>query len=387
MGGQMSVRLMRRMQRLQIDYQEIHEMKVGTILPSVVHGESVGPDVLHYLRRHRHKAERVRRYHRDIHMQQVERFQGYVRLLSDPNRQPERGEIYLTECFRHVLAAGLIVDNAYFFRVLRNLEPEDFALAATVNMLAVCCSSFDIDLKKYCAYLKENELPSFRPRSRSDKVRNWEDWKAWDGVDLEKVSLTDALATPDVPLGSERKEATGSEGADGVVVEDPFPFAPILPDAAAQQDASELASREDLLGDLLRKVTMDSVLHRYGGFSRNNGGQESDRARLQKSLMELENEANADAAEGLGTDPSSEAASPRRASVTPKAPTSSPASKPFRNRRNMAIAQKIRGAAEPMGSMANAPDKERTRAAGQAPAMAPIIERPALEQPQNQVLS
>merc|ERR1712232_1429558 len=107
-----------------------------------------------------------------------------------------------------------------------------------------------------------------------------------DGVDLEKVSLTDALATPDVPLGSERKEATGSEGADGVVVEDPFPFAPILPDAATQQDASELASREDLLGDLLRKVTMDSVLHRYGGFSRNNGDQ-PDRARLQKGLSEL----------------------------------------------------------------------------------------------------
>jgi hypothetical protein len=370
--GQLSVRLTRRMKRLQTDYQEVHEMKVGTILPSVVHGEAVGTDVQRFLQRHRHKAERARRYHRDIHTQQVERFQGYVRLLSDPNRQPERGEIYLTECFRHVLSAGLIVDNEYFFRVLLNLEPEDFELAATVNMLAACCSSFEIDLTKYRNFLKDFDLPSFRPRSRADKVRNWEEWKAWQGVDLEKVSLTD----PPV---------TSSEGADGFVEEDPFPFAPIVPDKAVQQDASEMASREDPLGDLLRKLNMDSVLHRYGGYSRKWAEVESSPAQGQQ----FEREASCDVSsvrpgEGIPTTSSLDTTlSPGgpAAVKTPTAPTTTTvASKPFRTRRHMAMAQKIRGAAEPMWAMANAPEKDRSRPAGQAPAMAPIIERPNLEQ-------
>ena len=32
---------------------------------------------------------------------QVERIQHFTHLLADPNREPERGEVYLSPCFRH----------------------------------------------------------------------------------------------------------------------------------------------------------------------------------------------------------------------------------------------------------------------------------------------
>ena len=32
---------------------------------------------------------------------QVERIQHFTHLLADPNREPERGEVYLSQCFRH----------------------------------------------------------------------------------------------------------------------------------------------------------------------------------------------------------------------------------------------------------------------------------------------
>ena len=53
-----------------------------------------------------------------LRVRQVEKIQRFQCLLADPNRVPERGEVYLSQCFRHVLAAGLAVDKRYFFRVL-----------------------------------------------------------------------------------------------------------------------------------------------------------------------------------------------------------------------------------------------------------------------------
>lgn len=33
--------------------------------------------------------------------------------------------MYLAECFRHALSAGLLIDTSYFLRVVKNLEAED----------------------------------------------------------------------------------------------------------------------------------------------------------------------------------------------------------------------------------------------------------------------
>ena len=33
---------------------------------------------------------------------QVEKIQHFTHLLADPNREAERGEVYLSQCFRHV---------------------------------------------------------------------------------------------------------------------------------------------------------------------------------------------------------------------------------------------------------------------------------------------
>merc|ERR1712232_217486 len=95
-----------------------------------------------------------------------------------------RGEVYLSECFRHVLAAGLIVDDAYFFRVIEALWAEDYQKVATVNMLAACCHSFSVDVLRYWSFLQERGMPMHKPRARPDQVRSWEDWAPWCGVDL-----------------------------------------------------------------------------------------------------------------------------------------------------------------------------------------------------------
>ncbi|CAE6937182.1 unnamed protein product [Symbiodinium natans] len=132
--GSLSERLQRRVKRLQYDHTEIQQMKEQSILPSVIgqpqsNSESANLSVLHFLKPHRVHVERRRQEAHSIYMAQVEKIQHYQRLLADPNRDPDRGEVYLSRCFRYVLSAGLAVDAAYFFRVLAQMEREDFEKA------------------------------------------------------------------------------------------------------------------------------------------------------------------------------------------------------------------------------------------------------------------
>mmetsp|Transcript_32070 Transcript_32070/g.70145 ORF Transcript_32070/g.70145 Transcript_32070/m.70145 type:complete len:854 (-) Transcript_32070:48-2609(-) len=259
--GLLNLRLQRRVERLRIDFEEIHDLKVGSILPSVVtrggadsHTKATGrpsssrgsPDnVLQYLAGHRKLTERARLGHHSAYLSQVERFEGCLQRLADPNRAPDRGEIYLGECFRHVLAAGLIVDNVYFFRVLMRLEAEDYERVPTVNLIAACCEAFDVDLRLYWSFLEGCGLPRLAPRARPDQVRSWEDWAPWRGVDLQEPSDLTRPCADDVQE----------------MCQDPFPFRPVLPDE--QPTESEFVSREDPLTHILREAPLDAVLGRY----------------------------------------------------------------------------------------------------------------------------
>merc|ERR1711971_444655 len=225
--GQLSSRLTRRVQRLQMDFEETQDTKTTSILPSVVISAAAGAQatsssadkrgnttVLQYLQHHRHRAEQERQSHHAIYLQQVERFQGYLKLLADPNRSPERGELYLSECFRHVLASGLIIDNAYFMRVLENLESEDFEKTATVNLLAACCVSFNIDLRLYWAHIKQQGFNCLVPVPQTDEARSWEDWAPWNGVKLEELA-------PSLPVSPTTAADDISDVHDAKVTEGP----------------------------------------------------------------------------------------------------------------------------------------------------------------------
>jgi len=420
--GQLSTRLQGRVKRLQMDFQEIHDLKVNSILPDTVvqprettktAGDEarsgtaptvdVGGTVLQYLKRHRHLVERDRRTHHAIYLQQVERFQGHLRLLADPNRTPERGEIYLSECFRHVLAAGLIVDDVYFFRTLRNLEPEDFEKIATVNLLAACCQAFDVDLHQYWAFVRDAELPRFVPRPCPDQVRSWEDWAPWNGVELERV----------LPASHDEAAAGTDEGL--ATLPDPLPFGPIVPEE--MQGESELASRDDPLADILKEVALDAVLARYNlagrgdsrGSPRRGDGKDLGGESLQRSssassgrsvsetgtaqqtascsVADVRSLGNAGAAAGsaaalasvyainLSTDGAAAVGEQQGTPAIPRAPRQGRGAAPRRPLlRGHATLRQTRGLAEPMGEMSGAPDKGRPRAAAQPPSMGAVRE-------------
>jgi len=372
--GQLSGRLKRRVKRLQMDFEEIHDMKTSTILPSVVHQpettpatrKSRGEDVLHFLKRHRYKAERERRSMHDIYMQQVDKFQGFLKLLADPNRVPDKAEIYLSECFRYVLAAGLIVDNTFFFRVLEQLDLEDFQKVGTVNLLAACVQSFDVGIRSYVLFLQDRGIPIHRPNPRPDLVRGWEDWAPWNGVDLRSAEGDDCAA----------------ENGDGLEFsEDPFPFAPILPDAPA--DSSELVSRDDPVAKVLQTASLDMVLQRYG-LTRESRREKTQRLMLVEKLeVEQAKESGGFSVQfteasctevhlcvdGHGGSQSNQ----DRCEINPSKQNLTRIRTGARRPQN--TLSKMRSVAEQLGDMHGAPDKDRPRAATQAPTMAPIVER------------
>ncbi|CAK9044780.1 unnamed protein product [Durusdinium trenchii] len=251
--GLLSARLQRRVKRLRYDHCEIQSKKQQSILPCVIshlndHLDETNGDkntnaflsVLSFLKPHRTVVEKQRREVHRIYLRQVEKIQHFQRLLADPNRCPERGEIYLSQCFRHVLLAGLAVDKSYFFRVLRHLEPEDFQEVFTVNFLAACCDAFAIPVRDYAEYLKLHGLPSFAPMTAPSHALPYDDTAAWDAVTLGPLKL--------VHIGD---EATLAD----------VPLFPVLPTATPR--TSELASRDDPLHEILRSTVYDAVLERY----------------------------------------------------------------------------------------------------------------------------
>mmetsp|Transcript_5197 Transcript_5197/g.12512 ORF Transcript_5197/g.12512 Transcript_5197/m.12512 type:complete len:688 (-) Transcript_5197:66-2129(-) len=293
--GTLSARLVWRVHRIQEDADQLREVKVSSILPSTVAKEVVAvsarssasprgtkkatvtaegsPDqadvphtVLHFLKQHRRHAEKARKRQDEMYLRQVEHFQTYLRLIADPNRPPERGELYLSDCFRYVLSAGLLVDETYFFRVLARLEREDFERAATLNLIAACCHVFDIDLGKYCSFLSARQLPGHSLRARPDKVKSWEDWAPWAGMEVvHNVLLGLQPATLESTPGEAALHVLEPGTGEQVALDssDPlFHFRPVLPDEAP--DSSEPISRdEDPLMQILNEVALDAVLARY----------------------------------------------------------------------------------------------------------------------------
>lgn len=248
----LSERLQRWVKRIQIDHTEIHDSKVRSILPSVVrdHNKTDTPrsgnkerqyiSALNYLKPHRSFVEKGRKGRDAIYRRQVELFEHYLRQLADPNRQPERGEVYLSQCFRHVLAAGLAVDRTFFFRVLRNLESFDFEDVSTVNLIAACCNAFSISLSWYKDFLEENTLPCFTPVAVNIPAKTWDDGHPWNGVTL-------------VPMTSSYSPCEGFKESQL--------FVPQFPPSTPR--TSEFASRDDPLRDVLEAETLDSVLISY----------------------------------------------------------------------------------------------------------------------------
>lgn len=259
--GQLSNRLCRRVQRMQLDAEETRDVKLATLLPSIVAAgaetERRAANGEQYLRRHRKLAERRRLWHHGVYLSQVDQFQCYLRLVADPKRAPERGEVFLSEAFRHVLAAGLTVDDHYFFRVLDHLAREDFSNAPTVNLLAACCVAFGVDLMKYREYLLARKLPLMVPKPCATAVQSWQEGTAWAGVDLREHVTGSQTSLPGAVPSS-------PAGADAVphLVEDPMPFGPIVPDETPSESA--LASRDDrALCKILAETRVDDVLERY----------------------------------------------------------------------------------------------------------------------------
>lgn len=423
--GQLSARLQGRVRRLQLDFQEIHDMKVSSILPDAVTAGSSGSNghrldtvvavddlgkatpsvaggtVLQYLSGHRHAVERTRQTQQSMYMQQVESFQHHVRLLADPNRVPERGEVYLSECFRHVLAAGLIVDTTYFIRVVQNLEKEDLQRTATVNMLAACCDAFDVDLRRYWAFLRDRSFPLLVPKGCPEQVRSWEDWAPWNGVTLEAA----CGGRHGSELADNAGEAATQEAEDMEVptLQDPLPFGPIVPDEPPA--ASELVSREDPLAEMLEQVALDCVLARYGlsgtaaAPAAARPGAVGAHGWSAPAVAALAAVALAPMAEPAVTStggdppevrrpwPPAGASRPTPVPSPPPPPPLKPSTPPLGRRVQSARAprrnhhspaahstlQRTRAVAEPMRQMANAPLKARAR----PPPLAPVAERPA----------
>lgn len=260
--GHLSVHLQWRVKRLQLDHQEIYEMKARTVLPSPVAGNlpsltaaqkepggnsaaaaASAPKrgtVLQYLRPHRQLVEHDRRLQHAAYLKQVESFQGYLRLLADPNRPAERGEVYLSRSFKYVLAGGLLVDEEYFFRVLDHMEPEDFEKVPTVNLVAACCVAFGVNIQRYWGFLETKPAPKFQPAA-SGKERELIEYAPWNGVKIEPVHS----GPEDLPF----------------LQKDPLPFAPIVPEITPP--SSELVSREDPLTDILKVAALNDVLCLY----------------------------------------------------------------------------------------------------------------------------
>eukprot|EP00933_Yihiella_yeosuensis_P064121 TRINITY_DN67452_c0_g1_i1.p1 TRINITY_DN67452_c0_g1~~TRINITY_DN67452_c0_g1_i1.p1 ORF type:complete len:678 (-),score=135.58 TRINITY_DN67452_c0_g1_i1:65-2023(-) len=274
--GQLSDRLQRRVKRIQIDHPEIHDMKVRSILPSVVCGlqqvatktndkQSSYVSALQYLRPHRHSVERDRKGRHAVYLRQVERFENHLRRLADPNRSPDRGELFLSLCFRHVLAAGLAIDKAYFFRVLSHMEPEDFSKVYTVNLIAAGCDSFMISISSYISFLKDWGFPCLAPYpSGRTQVLSWEDGATWDGVELVELQWPPQAEEPEIaarrPIPEELDLLEDEEG-EIPFEQDPLIFCPVLPPETPRTSA--LASRDDLLQDIIEAKTFDSVLGLY----------------------------------------------------------------------------------------------------------------------------
>jgi hypothetical protein len=410
--AQLSARLTRRVQRLQMDFEETQDTKVTSILPSVIATSKAAKrgsapaaanansdraeTVLQYLQHHRHRAEQQRQSHHASYLQQVERFQGYLKLLADPNRNPDRGELYLSECFRHVLAAGLVMDNAFFIRVLHNLEAEDFDKTATVNLLAACCVSFNIDLRQYWAHLNQRGLSCLTPRPQRNEARSWEDWAPWNGVKLEQLLPLPRASTPGNvdPLEEETAEIER-------LMEDPCPFMPIVPEESPS--ASNMSSRNDgdqkkFLQNFLQKLALDSVLQRYQIRRDQSVPNDSSRKDIEDgSAEEFPTKVES-------TPPGSSSSSLEASAIwrgqpkTPQTPprekaekTSTPPQVPLPpsgaragaarpgQRKQLNTLQRTRGMAEPMAEMPGAPDKDRPRAVAQHPSMASISEKPFLE--------
>ncbi|CAJ1438357.1 unnamed protein product [Effrenium voratum] len=202
--GNLSDRLQRRVKRIQYDHEEIQNMKQQSILPSVTSNAS-HLSVLQYLKPHRSNVERKRQEAHSIYMRQVEKIQQHQRLLADPNREPERGEIYLSQCFRHVLGAGLAVDKGFFFRVLRHMGPEDFQKTHTVNFLAACCDAFSIPTRDYMDFLQCHGFPLLAPKLCSGK-HTGDDTAAWSEVELETCRDERAVPFPVLPTSTQSSE-------------------------------------------------------------------------------------------------------------------------------------------------------------------------------------
>ena len=204
--GSLSDSLQRRVKRIQYDHAEIQQMKEQSILPSVIGQPQSESDkathlsVLHYLKPHRVHVEKKRQEAHSIYMAQVDKIQHYQRVLADPKREPDRGEVFLSRCFRYVLAAGLAVDDAYFFRVLSQMQPEDFEKVYTVNFLAACCDAFSISTRQYFQFLENSGLPCLVPMPQEGKALIYDDTAAWDQLCVAPAQLdSESWATP-LPL-------------------------------------------------------------------------------------------------------------------------------------------------------------------------------------------
>ncbi|CAE7903315.1 unnamed protein product [Symbiodinium necroappetens] len=204
--GSLSDSLQRRVKRIQYDHTEIQQMKEQSILPSVIGQPQSESDkathlsVLHYLKPHRVHVEKQRQEAHSIYMAQVDKIQHYQRILADPKREPDRGEVFLSRCFRYVLAAGLAVDDAYFFRVLSQMQPEDFEKVYTVNFLAACCDAFSISTRQYFQFLENSGLPCLVPMPQEGKALIYDDTAAWDQLCVAPAQLeSESWATP-LPL-------------------------------------------------------------------------------------------------------------------------------------------------------------------------------------------
>lgn len=241
--GSLSDSLQRRVKRIQYDHTEIQQMKEQSILPSVIGQPQSESDkathlsVLHYLKPHRVHVEKQRQEAHSIYMAQVDKIQHYQRILADPKREPDRGEVFLSRCFRYVLAAGLAVDDAYFFRVLSQMQPEDFEKVYTVNFLAACCDAFSISTRQYFQFLENSGLPCLVPMPQEGKALIYDDTAAWDQLCVAPAQLeSESWATP-------------------------LPLYPVLPTETPRTSA--LVSRDEPLLDILQSEVFDMVLQRY----------------------------------------------------------------------------------------------------------------------------
>lgn len=329
--GHLSARLQRRVKRIQLDHLEIHDQKERSILPSVVAGQKTEyqmsdkfkaqrTSVLQYLKPHRCVVERQRKARHAIYLRQTERFEQHFRRLADPNRNPERGEIFVSQCFRYVLAAGLTVDKTYFFRVLLQMDPEDFQKAPTVNAVAACCDAFDIPLKEYMEFLEGLDWPQMVPSMCKTQASFFDENSVWDGVELAPYAGSTSA-----------DQMAASDQGQREFCDDNLPLFPVLPPDSPR--TSELASRNDPLQDIIQNGPLDSVLERYKLLQKDGrGGMKTLIAAVTKLAGELEENDSQDnefdtTDQGCNVDPPADmeeidtAATPPAVSGTETSPT------------------------------------------------------------------